>query len=112
MRKRLTYYKVQVKRLKYRDTDRMLPDDAVFMNEGDTVCGYVKHSPEVGKYMDLWFSSYLDAEERDNYITLGRVTRIENAKSGNGKFLVTKLGRFIVEEVTNGIEMENHNHLQ
>ncbi len=77
----------------------MAPDDAIFLNEGDTMLCYMKHPPIVGKYADVWFSSYIDEYERDNYITLGRVTRMEKAKTGPGMFLVTKLGRFIVEEM-------------
>lgn len=99
MKKNLTYYRVIVKRLKYRDADRLASEEAVFLTEGDTLLGYVKHLPEVGKYMDVWFSPVLDVDERDNYVTLGRVTRIEEAKDGKGKFLVTKLGRFIVENM-------------
>lgn len=61
--------------------------------------GYLKHAPIVGKYVDVWFSPVLDEYEKDNYVTLGRVTKIEPARDGSGIFLVTKLGRFIIEEV-------------
>ena len=95
MKQSLAYYRIQVKRMKYMND--LIAEDAVFLAEGDTVMCYAKKAPKVGEYMDLWFSSYLDTYERDNYVTLGRVTRVEPAKDGTGSFVVTKKGRFIVE---------------
>lgn len=100
MKKCLDYYRIQVKRMKYMND--IIAEDAVFLAEGDTVLAYAKKPPKVGDYMDLWFSPIVDVYERDNYVTIGRVTRVEPAKDGIGQFVVTKKGRFIVEEMNHG----------
>jgi hypothetical protein len=80
--------------MKYRTNDST--DDGVFLGEGDTVMAYTKQLPRVGKYIDLWFSSASYYEDAANYITLGRVLKIESARDQSGLFVVTKLGRFIL----------------
>lgn len=95
MKKTLDYYRIQVKRMKYMND--ITAEDAVFLAEGDTVLAYAKRPPKVGDYMDLWFSPTIDQYEKDNYVTIGRVTRIEPSKEGVGFYVVTKKGRFIVE---------------
>ncbi len=104
MKKSLDYYRIQVKRMKYMND--ITAEDAVFLAEGDTVMCYSKKAPKVGEYMDLWFSPVLDQYEKDNYVTIGRVTRVEPAKDGVGMFVVTKKGRFVVEEMNHGKAMD------
>lgn len=97
MKKELVHYRVTVLSLKRRGMD--LPDDAIFVAEGDVFSGYGKPVHQIEKYFDLWFASNVDKDERDNYITFGRIKRMEQFRNGTGKFYVTKLGRFIVEEL-------------
>ena len=99
MKKNLKHYRVTVLSLKSRRPYQPVEDDMIFMQEGDVFNVYGKDKHEMEKYVDLWFSAYIDKEERDNYITLGRLKRVEDFRKGSGKFYVTKLGRFIVEEL-------------
>ncbi len=103
MKKVLTHYRVTVLSLKsHRGLSAYaVPDDGVFIAEGDVFSGYghPEHIPD--KYFDLWFAPILDQYERSNYVTFGRIKRMEAFRNGKGKFYVTKLGRFIVEELGN-----------
>lgn len=99
MKKFLKHYRVTVLSLKSRRAFQPVDDDMVFMQEGDVLNVYSKDHHEMDKYVDLWFSSFVDQFERDNYITLGRLKRVEDFHKGRGKYFVTKLGRFIVEEM-------------
>lgn len=101
---------MEVKKMKYRNNDTA--EDGVFLNEGDTLLAYSKHPPRVGKYMDLWFSSASYYEDKENYITLGRVTKVEPAREGDGLFVVTKLGRFVLKGAACGLQMASNDHLQ
>lgn len=112
-REKLDYYKIQVKKMKFRAND--VAEDGVFLSEGDTLLGYAKHPPRVGKYMDVWFSSDSFYEDRENYITLGRVTKVEKSRDGDGLFVVTKLGRFTLTGGQCGLiaeKMASNHHVQ
>lgn len=99
MKKQLVRYKVTVLSLKSR-RGLSVPDDGIFLMEGDVLGGYGYADHQIDKYFDLWFDS--EKEDRDNYVTFGRVKKMEEFRNSKGKFYVTKIGRFIVEEVPSG----------
>lgn len=93
---RLTRYKVCVLNLKPRRYSGS--GDELFINERDVFFGYGYKLHRVGKYFDLWFN---DPKEKDpeNFVTFGRILRIEPPMEGSGLIYVTKFGRFYVQEM-------------
>lgn len=94
---RLSRYRITVISLAPRRYE--IPEDGIFINVGDTIGGWGFSKHEVSKYFDLWFTNPKGLD-RENYITFGKVLRIEEYRKSKGLFYVTKIGRFLVEEVS------------
>ncbi len=92
----LVRYRVTVLSLKPRRYE--VPDDGIFLSEGDVVGGYGFANHQIGKYFDVWFTNPKGLD-RENYLTFGKVMRIEDFKKQKGMFYATKIGRFLVEVV-------------
>ena len=74
-----------------------MAEDAIFLNEGDVLCGFSRESHDINKYFDVWFNDNKNLDP-DNYVTLGRIQKVEE------DMYTTKLGVFKILEVTNGKE--------
>ncbi len=73
------------------------PDDIIIVKDKDVFYGFSYHNHVVGKYFDLWFTNCRD-DDPENFVTLGRITRIEPPYHGSGAIYVTRMGRFYIQE--------------
>lgn len=103
---KLARYKVVVLGLKPRKGHPPIPPDGIPMFDNDRIFGYGYRQHRQGKYFDLWFTNPKE-DDQDNFITFGRITRIDDNPDLPGKIYHTKLGRFYVEETRNGTHQEN-----
>lgn len=92
MKKVFTKYKITVIKLKSR-RGFQVPEDGIFLNDGDVLCGYSHMQHENNKYFDVWFNSNKNLDP-DNYVTLGRIQKVE------GFTYTTKLGIFNIIELS------------
>lgn len=97
----LTRYRVIVLGLKSRRFP--VPEDGIFVSEGDTFYGYSYAQHREGKFFDLWFTRNKE-QDSQNLVTFGRIQSIDNAAYmggtlGNAQMYTTKMGQFLVEEV-------------
>lgn len=74
----------------------LIPEDGIFISEGDVFGGYVDPKFE---YLNL---HYVDIEKHDptNFTAFGKILSCE--EQGNSFIYTTKFGKFVLEEVSNG----------
>jgi len=99
----LVRYKVVVLSLKPQRR-RGFADDLVVINDLDTFFGFSYKNHRSGKYFDLWFSNPKE-KDIENFVTFGRIIRIEPPYEGTGATYVTKFGRFYVQEMSDEISV-------
>jgi hypothetical protein len=96
----LKHYRVTVVSLK-RHAIPFVSDDQVYLGDaGDVFSVYAKPDHLDSGYFTTWFSSHVDGYESDNKLSFGRIKKVEQFRGQpNSLYYVTKLGRFIVEEI-------------
>lgn len=95
-------YKVTVIKLRGKRSFQV-PDDGIFLTEGDVMCGYSQEEHAMDKYFDVWFNNPKNLDSL-NYVTLGRIQKVEE------DVYTTKIGVFKIQEVSDGKILGNNNH--